>query len=368
MSTIHRRRARRFTTALAPVLAATLLAVAFSGAASGPTATSASATASDVAGVADVADVADVAGVADVADVAGVAATPLAARRARWAMSPRDKVRAAVRGARYGMEIPDRTQPPLSRLDDDLGDVQGCDYADDVRKLCPRGDTKDPERTVVLLGDSHGRFWIPAFERLGWMHDWRAYYLVKEQCTAAYLTPAKVGSGRPFTECTDFHDWAREQVRRIRPDLVVVASSSPSGGVYINGERVRARDRVAAEFQRGHGRLFRAIKPLPGRVALIRDVPRSKTDPETCLSNRHNDLGDCLFKPTAPAEQMTRASIRAARYNGVPVVNAKRWVCWDNTCPVVISNRLISYRDQGHLTGTWSRRLSEVLARDLGMR
>ena len=53
---------------------------------------------------------------------------------------------------------------------------------------CARAATDDGDRTLVLIGDSHARAWIPAFDRIIEAGDWKAYYLVKPQCTAAHVT------------------------------------------------------------------------------------------------------------------------------------------------------------------------------------
>ncbi len=294
-----------------------------------------------------------------------VAAAPDARRK----LSPAAKVRRAVRGARHGMRIPRNTRPSLRAAKGDLGDVGACDYSNNKRRLCPRGDRKNAKRRVVLIGDSHGRFWIPAFERLSWKYDWEAFYLVKEQCTAAYVLPAQNGNGRPNRACRDFQRWSARKVDQLNPDLVVVSTSAPSAGVYIGGKRVRRNAAVASEMRKGYRRLFRRLKPLAPRVNLVKDAPRSKTDPISCLrKRRRNDLGDCLFKPAPQSDLMARQSVVAAKNNGVGVVDPKRWLCWDNTCPAVVANRYVTYRDRGHLTGTYARTLALVLARDLRMR
>ena len=73
------------------------------------------------------------------------------------------------------------------------------------------------DRTVVVIGDSHARAWIPAFNRIIDVGDWTAYYLVKPQCTAAHVTLASLDSDEPFTDCSDFQDWVIEAGRRAPP-------------------------------------------------------------------------------------------------------------------------------------------------------
>lgn len=290
---------------------------------------------------------------------------PAAGAGAR-ATSPQDRVATAVRRARAGAPIPETLRPPPDRLDADVADLGGCDYATSTRRLCARGDRTSPTRTVVVLGDSHGRFWIPAFEGIGPRHSWRAFYLVKEQCTAAHVMPAKVGTGARFTGCRDFQEWAERQVRRLKPQLVVVSTSAPSAGVYVDGRRVTTQSGIRAEMRRGYGRLISAVRPAAGRMAFLRDVPRSKTDPQPCLAGSGNDLGDCLWPPAAPAEAMAQVAADVARQRGVPVLDTRRWTCFDGACPAVVGD-VVTYRDFGHLTTTYVRTLRDALARGLWM-
>ena len=70
--------------------------------------------------------------------------------------------------AENGFDIPADLEPALLDLDEDRPDVGECEYFEinEDRPLCPRGDP-DGDRTLVLIGDSHARQWIPALERAG---------------------------------------------------------------------------------------------------------------------------------------------------------------------------------------------------------
>ena len=96
-------------------------------------------------------------------------------------------VRASVNAAKRQAAVPSNLTPDLLDLRDSIADVGDCDYEENVRKLCPHGDGRR-RQTVVLIGDSHARAWIPAFNRIIEAGGWKAYYLVKPQCTAAHVT------------------------------------------------------------------------------------------------------------------------------------------------------------------------------------
>src|SRR5690606_29876795 len=100
-------------------------------------------------------------------------------------------VRRAVRKARDGAALPRPTTPRLGRqLDRDRADLGRCNYGaphdNPGGRLCRRG-ARSGDRTLVLLGDSHARHWVPGLERYARQHGWRAYYLAKQACTAAIV-------------------------------------------------------------------------------------------------------------------------------------------------------------------------------------
>ena len=92
--------------------------------------------------------------------------------------------------AENGFDIPADLKPPLQDLDEDRPDVGECEYFEinEDRPLCPRGDP-DGDKTLVLIGDSHARQWIPALDELGKRYGYTAYFLVREGCPGSDVTP-----------------------------------------------------------------------------------------------------------------------------------------------------------------------------------
>ena len=274
-------------------------------------------------------------------------------------------VEASVEAARDRVAVPSDLTPDLLDLRDSVADVGACAYADDVRTLCPRG-SGAAGRTLVVVGDSHARAWIPAFDQIVADAGWQAFYLVKPQCTAAHVLVAPVHEDRPFTACRAFHGWVVEQVAGLRPDLVVVASAAPANGVYDGPERLESDSDVAALLAEGYADLFADLRDDAGRVVLLRDVPASPTDPGACLTRGEPDLGDCLFRPVERSEDLAQVAVDAAGRAGVEVVDPTPWVCFDGDCPVVVGSTL-SYRDTEHLTTEYAAALAAPLGRALGL-
>ncbi|NPC95736.1 acyltransferase family protein [Nocardioides sp. zg-DK7169] len=269
-------------------------------------------------------------------------------------------VKASVLAAREAQAVPSDLTPDLIDIREDRASLGRCSYETDSLLLCPRGTTETPEQTVVVLGNSHGRMWVPAFERIAREHDLRTYYLVKVGCPAALVT---VGTEAEYAGCTTFREWALEQIAELEPDLVVVATNV-SESLLDDGAPVEdpaQRDRLVRD---GFDELFDRLAPIAGRTVLLRDVPELDESPEVCLSTGRPHLGDCLLSPTSDATRMADISVASAEEHRVPVVDPTPWLCWDGSCPAVIGST-IPYRDTGHLTTEYAAALTEDLEQAL---
>ena len=276
-------------------------------------------------------------------------------------------VQASVVAARQGMAVPSDLSPDLLDLSADIPEVGACDYGLDVRTLCPRGNTYAQD-TVVVLGNSHGRMWIPAFETIAEREAYRTFYFVKQQCAAHDFDVGSLGdSDDVWEECTDFREWAISQIERLRPDLVVVSTSGPNPTLYDDEGNAVAGSEARDDFVRdGMAQTLNRLRPLADRVVLVRDVPAVEVDPSTCLTTGSPDLGDCLSGTGDQSRRVADLSVQAARATGTPVVDPTRWVCWQEQCPVVIGN-MLPYRDQTHLSAVYAESLADELGQALGI-
>ncbi|WP_370247297.1 acyltransferase family protein [Nocardioides sp.] len=279
-------------------------------------------------------------------------------------------VQASVIAARAGHEVPSTLRPPLIGIGDDVPDVGACDYTDGtVRELCPRGDT-DADRTLVVLGNSHGRMWIPAFERIAQAVGYRTYYFVKPNCTAASLVVSDVEPAtrnEPWTDCLDWREWAFEQIEALQPDLAVVSTSGPNPGIFLpDGARLGQSDpgRVEAT-EAGFVTTFERLEQAADRVVLIRDVPKAEVAAPDCLASGKG-LRECMFTPMPEQEVDSDASQRAAEEAGVDVVDPRPWLCFEDQCPAVIGD-VLPYRDRGHISALYAGELADELGRKMGI-
>ena len=117
----------------------------------------------------------------------------------------------------------------------DLGD---CEYfgIPDPMPLCPLGDP-DGDKTMVLVGDSHMRHWIPALGKIAKQQGYRAYYFVLQGCTPALVQPVIAAQGRAGR--------GLRVLPRVDPAADRGAPPRPGGHVDRHPVRVRRRRRRA---------------------------------------------------------------------------------------------------------------------------
>ena len=275
-----------------------------------------------------------------------------------------DRVRRGVEAARAGEPIPDATAPSVRDLKTDYS-TGGPDCAAFYRnndgdwQLCARGDV-DGDRTMVVIGDSHARQWGSPLDILAEREGYTAYHLVRLGCPAADLTPWLNKGDGPNVVCEQFHAWTEEQVRALRPDVVVLATSFNPNGYVVDGEQVLDEAERLRLLREGMARLVAELTPYAGRFVVIGDPPAVQLSPAKCLLRPRATLEDCA----APGSALSLAAIEAVRGAaddaGATYISTAEWFCLDDYCPTVLGE-LLPYRDQNHASDTYARYLTEVL-------
>jgi len=281
--------------------------------------------------------------------------------------SIRPLVRASVLAARAGREIPAILRPNPLELEEAVPDVGDCSYFDDPEgQLCPRGDT-EATRTMVLIGDSHARQWIPALDQIAAASGYTAYYLVREGCPGADVTPWLASGSGPALDCEAFQDWARDQVAQLKPDLVLLASdANESGFEGPDGQLVRSWDAQADLLQSSMVAQINEVRGSAGRVVVLVDPPGVDAGPAECLTARGSTLATCMSEPSDRSVLMSGHVRDAAIEADVPYVDPKSWFCWQGECPLVVGD-WITMRDKEHISSDYAGALAPDLARVLGL-
>jgi hypothetical protein len=277
-------------------------------------------------------------------------------------------VKASVLAAKEGRPVPSDLVPGLLDLREQTAPLGDCDYRTGTTELCPIGDA-DAERSIVVLGDSHARALSPAIEEIGRQDGYRVYVLVYSGCMATSLTQIERSTGRPWTGCEEFKDWAMDTIADLAPELVVVSTSAgrlrdPETGATVAGSPDLGRYHEL--LRQGWRELFEDLDTVAGEVAIVGGTPKLPRETGVCLSQGHPDLGECAFAPGKYAAREARTSFAAGRDAGAVVVDAQRWFCADGLCPSVVGD-FITMRDSEHVTPDYARWLAPALAERLGL-
>jgi peptidoglycan/LPS O-acetylase OafA/YrhL len=258
--------------------------------------------------------------------------------------------------------VPADLAPPLEIAADDLPVIYSDDCHLDVPTVTPGecvfGDPAS-DVTVVLFGDSHAAQWFPALERLAAEHGWRLVSMTKSACSTADADIWNDIVKRTYDECSRWREAALERMAAERPDLVIV-SASRGYKAMVDGAAVPIA-KVQDRWDAASGRTLERLATLARHVVVIGDTPRAHADPPVCLSANLDDATACALPfSSAVKPDSTAGEALVAVEAGAAFIDPTPWVCRTDPCPAVIG-RLLVFRDQHHLTATYSRALAERL-------
>ena len=211
---------------------------------------------------------------------------------------------------------------------------------------------QDSSFTVALVGDSHASQWFPAVERLALHEGWRVITFVKVSCPFVDMPIWNFFLKREYVECAAFNAAILDRLAASKPDLTLVSFSRFVYRPLLAADNTIARKGAA---------LARMLSNVPGRVALIVDTVDPKWDVPSCLSAHTRDIRACAITH-AIAYRLSLGGIEkaAAQAGGVALIDLNGAICPEFPCPVV-SNGIIVFRDEVHLTATFARSLAPAL-------
>ena len=259
--------------------------------------------------------------------------------------------------------VPSNLTPPLAEARADLPVVyaDGChvDFGGVAPVPCRHGDLT-ADRTVVLVGDSHAAQWFPAVEHIAAADGWQVRTMTKSSCPFVDVAVWNEALRRSYTECELWRSAVGDALAAEPPDLIITAAY-PSYEVVVDGSPVRDE----AVWAEGLARTLDQLAATGAPVVVIGALPTPGLDVAACVSG---DLGDATACAMARADiehverRATEAEVGGAA--GILVVDPTSFVCGATTCPAVSGNVLV-WRDESHVTATYSTVLGPVLRQAL---
>jgi peptidoglycan/LPS O-acetylase OafA/YrhL len=212
---------------------------------------------------------------------------------------------------------------------------------------------------VALIGDSHASALFPAVNAVAKAHGWKLVVYLKIDCSFVDIPITEFTLKRPYTECATWNNNVITRLNAHPPDLVIVHMSrwiyninSSDGGITAQGNA------MAREMNK---------IPQSSKLVMVQDIPDpwNMSVPD-CLSAHLNDYRQCAYsRATAFGSNMGRRENVAVAASGASLIVLTDSICpGTGSCPVVI-NGMIVFRDQHHLTATFSASLGPVLDQKL---
>lgn len=218
------------------------------------------------------------------------------------------------------------------------------------------GGTKTENRpSIAVVGNSHAIHYLPPLLVLAERHNWRLTTYFANKCFPTTV-PLDLPE-RHRENCLAWGKWVLEDTKAGGFDLIV--TSNRQGPAPLNVSRAKSHP----VWKKGYRHYVDAWLDAGTRVVVIRDNPypgHTRTVVPDCVAANRKNWRKCgaprqaWLRPDPLAEAALAADSPRAR-----VANLTPLLC-KAVCPPVIGNILV-YRDESHLTATFSRTLAPYL-------
>jgi hypothetical protein len=203
--------------------------------------------------------------------------------------------------------------------------------------------------------------WLPALDEVGRREHVRVVPLVKWGCTGYDVPVHQVFHRLPFVKCEKFRSWAMEQIRALKPAVVLLADRGFAPNV------VATRDQLPAVWRRGVTSTVERIRATGARVEVLGDVLHVDADPGDCLTRADATMATCTVTGSAVTRLSNRVTAQAALDAGARYVGTETFTCTpEGRCPLAVGHTVV-YRDADHITVTWARQAATDLGRRLAL-
>jgi peptidoglycan/LPS O-acetylase OafA/YrhL len=211
---------------------------------------------------------------------------------------------------------------------------------------------------VALVGDSHASALFPAVDAVARAHGWKLLVFLKVDCKFADMRTYNDVLKREYVDCEQYLARTIALLNAAPPDLVLIAQ-----GRYFEAADGNTTARAQGEA------IAREIRKLPAssRVVMIGDYPYPwNENVPTCLAAHLSDFRPCAYtRAIGFGPDFEQREQVASALTGVPVIDTATWTCpGTGSCPVLI-NGMIVFRDEHHLTATYSASLGPALDAEL---
>ena len=244
----------------------------------------------------------------------------------------------------------------------DTGDSYSCYSAGTsgkVRTCTLEGSSKTPKKRIALIGDSHAAMLRPAVKEILKDKDWEVDIFLKQACpwTAAPVVRLDVAANWPKL-CASYNEELQarlEDPKQKKYDLIVVNAARNDLVALNPGEN--ETDVEVAGYMKAWTPVLKAGTP----IMVLVDNPLLPMDWLDCVEK--GDAADARKCGVSKAEGLAMADtqeLAAQQLENTTIVDMTDFYCDGDFCPVAIGGVLV-YRDESHITKTWSLTIAPYL-------
>ncbi len=259
------------------------------------------------------------------------------------------------------------TEPPIAEATDDFAfaNTTACKADTEASEVvsCTAGDESRPTLTVALIGDSYAGQWSTALAAIAARQHWKLVTVVHDSCPWSAAELVRPGQTVPFTAC---YQWGRQAtdflLHTVHPDVVLVTArpgpTVPDHRAYDATSQQRVAD--------GMARYWRELTAAGAQVVAIAPTPNPQLDVPDCLAGRTGSIASCSVPrdEAVPAATAIGRAVRMVGPAGAREIDLNDHICARNSCAPVVGN-VVVYRDESHLTRTYTLSLIPYLQRAL---
>lgn len=226
-------------------------------------------------------------------------------------------------------------------------------------KKCVYGNPKS-DKLAVLFGDSHAAHWLAAADAAAKRENFRLEVRIKTFCTPVRIARWDAARGKVYTECEAWKERVIEDLNERNPEVIFwAARSSGSISVVQDGRQVSVEE-AKPLWQKSLIKMLGILQGTGAQVVAIADTPFAPYVMPSCVSEDPEHPQLCDF-PVSQAN-LTRYDLPVLEaIAGIQVLDFADRFCMDGICPAVIDGVFV-YRDQGHITNTFSATFADDFA------
>ena len=217
---------------------------------------------------------------------------------------------------------------------------------------CVLGDPS-AHRTLAVVGDSHAGMWLPALGPIAAAEHLRLVPFIKVSCSPYAVTQFNVLT--PAATCADYRAWTLRQLRRLKPDGIIVAAR---GELYMGPPGTASVDE---QWQSGMTQVLTEFKQITPHLIVLGDILGRGSQPADCLTQPGYRELDCLRPPSSIETHSNAVTAAVAQSLGASYIRTLPLVCTPRECPLLVGTTVL-YRDDSHVTRTWVLHVLPLLA------